>query len=134
MRREVKKLQGADDDALLTAPYVPDVEPYGAEVDGAKLLDDLVAVVREHLVTQPEAADAIALWVLAAHSHDANRHSPILLITSPVHECGKTTTATIVKHTVPRWLGMSNLTPAVVYQAIAAWGPTLLLAEVDSFW
>ena len=40
------------------------------------------------------AAEAMALWILHAHAHDASVISPILAITSPTPECGKTTTLT----------------------------------------
>ena len=48
------------------------------------------------------AESAIALWVVHCHAHDLFPISPILGITSPTPECGKSTLLTIVGAMVPR--------------------------------
>ena len=68
-----------------------DPEPWPHEVNGAGLLDFLVRTIRRHAILPTGAPEAVALWVLHAHAHDAATISPILVITSPTPECGKTT-------------------------------------------
>jgi putative DNA primase/helicase len=110
-----------------------EVEPWPEPVDGAKLLDYLVGVFRRHLALCEGTAEAIALWVLFAHTHDAHQTSPRLAFLSPVPECGKTTALSILRALVPRALPTSNITPAVVFRVIEQRKPTLLIDEADTF-
>jgi putative DNA primase/helicase len=79
------------------------------------------------------AAEAIALWVLFTHTHGCFDASPILAITSPTPECGKTTLMTMLGALVPRALPASNITPAALFRSIDKWDPTLLIDEADTF-
>ena len=73
-----------------------DPEPWSCLVDGPELLDRLVGILRHHLVLPDGAAEAIALWIMFAHAHDSFDVSPILAVTSPTPECGKTTLMTML--------------------------------------
>jgi putative DNA primase/helicase len=80
-----------------------------------------------------DAAESLALWVLHAHAHDIFLISPVLGITSPTPECGKSTLLTIVGAMVPRALTASNITTSGVFRAVEKWRPTLLIDEADTF-
>ncbi|MBI2899500.1 MAG: hypothetical protein HYY17_04905 [Planctomycetes bacterium] len=121
-----RKLQGR---ALALA----DAEPWPEPVDGAALLHDLAAVFRRFLVLPDGAAEALALWSVFTHTHDTFQVSPRLAITSPEKRCGKTTLLSILGALVPRPLPASNVTAAVVFRAVEAARPTLLVDEVDTF-
>jgi hypothetical protein len=110
-----------------------ELEPWPEPVDGANLLDDLVGAFSRHLALCEGAAEAIALWVLFAHTHDAHQTSPRLAFLSPVPECGKTTTLSILRALVPRALPTSNITAAVIFRVITKRHPTLLIDEADTF-
>ena len=89
-----------DDVDLLTDP-----EPWPEPVNGVDLLDRLMAMVKSYLVLPSGAPETMAMWVLFAHAHDCFGMSPVLGITSPTPECGKTTTLTVLgagAATVPR--------------------------------
>ena len=75
----------------------------------------------------------MALWIVHAHAHDSAVISPILAITSPTPECGKTTLLRLLNATVPRPLPTDNITLAAVFGTIEAWRPTLLVDEADTF-
>ena len=45
-----------------------EVEPWPEPVDGDALLDGITRAVRRYLVLPPNGAEAIALWVIAAHA------------------------------------------------------------------
>ena len=51
-----------------------------------------------------DQAFTVALWVIFAWMHDAAVHSPILLVSSPEPECGKTTLLGLVQLLTPRGL------------------------------
>jgi putative DNA primase/helicase len=85
------------------------------------------------MVMPKGTAEAVALWVLHAHAHDCAAISPILGITSPSAECGKTTLLTILSALVPRALHAANITPSVLFRVIEKYRPTLLVDEADTF-
>ena len=110
-----------------------DPEPWPDPVNGKQLLDGIADMVKQHVVLSPRCADAVALWILFAHCHDRAGISPILTITSPASECGKTTLLTIISALVPHPLPTSNITPAALFRSVEKWKPTLLIDEADSF-
>lgn len=108
-------------------------EPWDAPVDGAMLLSEMTVTVLRYVVMEEGAAEAVALWVLHAHTLDAFAISPRLGITSPEKRCGKTTCLDVVARLVPRPLTTANITPATIFRVIDRAGPTLLVDEADTF-
>lgn len=105
--------------------------------DGANLLDELSVALSRHLVLPPGAADAMALWVMVAHTHDAHRHSPRLGLPSPTMRCGKTTAMTALRHVLPN-PASGRFSSAAIFRLIsqskkAGRTPTLLLDEADTY-
>jgi putative DNA primase/helicase len=125
--------RGEEDESDEVAVMFPVVEPWPEPVDGTVLLDDVAAVFERHMVLPPCAADAVALWVTHSHTIDTAAISPILAITSPSPECGKTTFLTLLGSLVPRALHASNITAPTVFRAVEKWQPTLLIDEADTF-
>jgi putative DNA primase/helicase len=111
----------------------PDPEPWPEQVDGAELLDGLVAVFHRHLSLPEGAAEIFALWVLFAHAFKAVDVSPRLILISPEPECGKTTALSLLGRLVPRRILASNVTTAVIFRAIERYRPTMLIDEADTF-
>lgn len=107
------------------------VEPWPSEVDGAKLLKQLVARLKRHVVMSEESALTASLWAIFSWSHDAAVHSPILLVSSPEAECGKSTLLGLLALMVPRGMVVVEITPAVLYRTIEKWHPTILFDEAD---
>lgn len=132
-----RKKLGLDADKLQPLPDksqpFPDIKPWDEAVAGAGLLTELKRVLKSHVVLSDEAATAISLWVLHAHAHGSAYISPILGITSPTPECGKTTLLTYLVAIVPRPLPASNITSAALFRAVEKWTPTLLVDEADTF-
>ena len=112
---------------------IVDPEPWPSPVDGAALLSELAERVRRHVMMFAAAADAVALWIVHSHAHDSAAISPILAITSPAPECGKTTTVGLLGALVPRPLPASNITCAALFRSVEKWAPTLLIDEADTF-
>ena len=108
-------------------------EPWPEPVDGAALLQEMVATFGRFLTLPPMTADALALWVMHAHCHQAADVSPILALTSPEKRCGKTRTLTLLGRLVPKPLTTANITTAAVFRSVEKWRPTLLIDEGDSF-
>ena len=73
-----------------------DPEPWEEEVDGDALLDEIVLAINKHLVTQDGAAEVAALWTVFTHAINCFHIAPLLAVTSPTIECGKTTLLTLL--------------------------------------
>jgi putative DNA primase/helicase len=110
-----------------------DPEPWPGTVSGAELLGGIAATVSRHIALGALAADAITLWALHAHAHDSASMSPILGLTSPAPECGKTTLLSLLGALVPRPLEASSITTSALFRAVERWRPTLLIDEADTF-
>ena len=124
------------DDSPTTADadiVLPDDEPWPEPVDGVALLDETAAFLRKHVVLADEGLNAITLWIAAAHALDAVDLMPFLLLTSPVPECGKSTTLFAVECLVPRPINVSNVTGAPLFRVITKYHPTLLMDEADTW-
>ena len=110
-----------------------ELAPWPDPVDGAALLDGIAGIIEQHMVLPPCGAGAIALWVLHAHAHDTASISPLLAVTSPTPECGKSTLLILLGGLVPKPLTASNITAAALFRSIEKWSPTLLVDEADTF-
>ena len=128
---EVRKLRSVSDEPR--KDVFEDMEPWPDPVDGAGLLDEVLATIRRFCVL-PEHSDVlIAAWVLHAHAHDCADISPLLCLTSPEKRCGKSTTASVIATLVPKPMHVINVSPAVVFRVIEAHKPTLIIDEGDTF-
>lgn len=96
----------------------------------AQLLDEIVTLLRRHMVLPEGAADAIALWVSHTHAFDGAQISPRLLIRSAEKQSGKTNLMLILHHLVRKPHPVSNITGPGIFRTIAA---TLLMDEADAY-
>lgn len=112
---------------------LPEIEPAADPMNGPALIDMLTRTLQQYVILPHFGALAIALWVIRAHADKAFDTSPRLVLSSPEKRCGKTTLLELLARLVPRPLPTSNASPAVLYRAIEASQPTLLIDEMDSF-
>jgi putative DNA primase/helicase len=108
-------------------------EPWPDPVDGAELLNELVEIILRYLVLPDGAAEAMALWVVHAHTIETAEITPRLAFLSPVKRCGKTQALNILYKLACRPILAASITPASVYRAVEAVKPTLLVDEADTF-
>jgi hypothetical protein len=103
-------------------------------VSGTALVKSITDMLKRHVVMQhSEQYLACALWILHAHCHDAARHSPILLVTSPEPECGKSTLLRdCISNLVPRSWYTDLPTPASIYDEIQ-YGSTIIADEFENY-
>ena len=107
------------------------VEPAERPVDGGDLIKKVSRRIKRHVVMDDEQALTIAIWIAFAWTHDAATHSPILCVTSPEAECGKTTLLGLLQLLTPKGMLFVDTSSAVVYRMIEAWHPTLIVDEAD---
>ena len=128
-----KRRPRSDDKGPGTAILFPELEPWTQPFNAAEWLNAVRAEINRYLALPPNAAEALALWVLHTHALDAFGISPRLGITSPEKQCGKTTTLQVLEPMVRRGLSASNITSAAVFRTQEKWQPTLLIDEADTF-
>jgi Protein of unknown function (DUF3631)/Toprim domain len=111
---------------------LPDSEPWHETIDGAGVLDALSSTIREYVIISDVQADAVTLWSLHTHAHDASEVSPKLVLKSAQKRSGKTRLTEVLERTVPRALYTSGIRPAALLRLIESHAPTLLLDEMDA--
>jgi hypothetical protein len=112
---------------------VNSIEPWDCHIDGAQLADEVQELFKRYVIADSEYHLAMTLWVIASYVFDAFRIFPKLCLFSPEKRCGKTTALSIVGALCHRTLMSSNISAAVIFRAVQAWKPTLVIDEGDTF-
>ena len=111
----------------------PNPDAWNTSVAGDQLLDEILAVVRRHVVLAEHAAHATALWVVHSYVFDRFHYSPRLLVSSPDKRCGKSLLLRFVAALAARPLLCESISPAALYRTVEKYQPTLILDEADTF-
>jgi hypothetical protein len=98
----------------------------------AWLLDDLASFVSKYLVATRDQVDAVALWVMHAHTIAACDTTPRLAVQSAEKASGKTRLLELLGLLVPAPLSVSNASAAALFRSIDAGPCTVLFDEVDA--
>jgi hypothetical protein len=109
-----------------------DPEVWPDEVDGYQLIKDVRYAIHRYVEMEKEQRMACALWVLHAHAHEAADCSPLLVITAPTPECGKSQLVQCLEYLVPRPFPTANATPASIFYEIRHNKPTILMDEGET--
>jgi hypothetical protein len=112
-----------------------DITPYfdvGPPVDGAALLGDVAAIIRQYVVLTADQADVTALWTLHTYAIDAADATPYLHATSEEKRSGKTRFEEVLDLLVARPWFTGRVTAAVLQRRLERDHPTLLLDETDA--
>jgi len=107
-----RRVAGADQPEVDVPEELADPIPWPKPVDGAALVGELVAFLQRYLVLPPNAALAIALFILHSWTIDAFFVSPILAISSPLKRAGKTTLLRLLHAVTRRPFLVSNTSTA----------------------
>lgn len=87
-----------DNDAESNKAFeLTDPEPWPHCFDGAKLVAEIVELLRHHVVMSEEQAVAAALWIFLTYLEASVDVLPILAVTSPEKRCGKSTLLSILR-------------------------------------
>lgn len=130
---EVKKEQQKAGSSSGDGSLFPKVEPWLEPVNGAELLDSILATVQRFIICEPETAKAATLWIAFTWFVDYVQVAPLAVITAPEKRCGKTQMLSLISMLSCRPLMGSNISSAAVYRVIEAHSPTLFIDEADSF-
>jgi len=125
--KEARKNGGANNDL----PF-DEVDPWPDPIDPARLLDDIAAAIRRFIVCDKEISNAVALWAAMTWFIDVIQVAPLAVITAPEKRCGKSQLLFLLGRLTAKAITASSISPAALFRTIDAWGPTLLIDEVDA--
>jgi hypothetical protein len=119
-----------------TAPagfeWIAEVEPWGKQVEGKELLNDLASVLSRFVVLPKWAAETLALWTLHTYAFQLRDVTAYVGIESPEKRCGKTTLLTVLSELVNRPVVAANISSPAFFRVIEEARPTLLIDEADT--
>jgi putative DNA primase/helicase len=109
------------------------VEPSDEVVAGDILLRSLTERLRRYVIMSEDQALVVALWIVLTWLHEQIAvHSPILLVTSPLPNSGKTTLLKLVGFLARNGLPSVSITGPALFRSIEKWGPTIAIDEADT--
>jgi len=129
----VRQSRKAEEETEARDELAQGVEPWPESVSADALLVKARLTLKRYCILPHGADVALSLWVLAGYAIDAFRIFPKVCLSSPEKRCGKTTTLEVIGALAHRSLTASSATPSVLFRAIDAWRPTLLIDEADTF-
>jgi putative DNA primase/helicase len=110
-----------------------DVDPWSESVDSERLLKAITERIRKYVMLTADQAVVVALWIIFTWVHDkAAVHSPILLVTSPEPNCGKSTLLGVISFLVRRSLVSVSIKGPALFRSIEKWHPTFIVDEADT--
>jgi Protein of unknown function (DUF3631) len=110
------------------------VEPWDERVDGGILLRALTECLRRYVFMTEDQALVVALWIIFTWLHDYEEivsHSPILFVTSPEKDSGKTTLLKVVSFLARRSVPSVSISGPALFRSIEKWTPCFILDEAD---
>ena len=109
------------------------VEAWPEPINSEHLLQALIGHIRKYVVLTPEQAIVVALWVIFTWVHDKVAvRSPILLVTSPEPNCGKSTLLGVIGYLVRQSLVSVLIKGPALFRSIEKWHPTFVIDEADT--
>ena len=111
----------------------PTAQPWKSNVVARDVLEEIQKELHQFVWMQSYQSRAVALWITLSYLHDAVSILPLLLITSPEPDCGKSTLLELVFNLSNRPIPASNISAAAMYRTIKDDCPTFVLDEADTF-
>ncbi|MEX1100872.1 MAG: DUF3631 domain-containing protein [Actinomycetota bacterium] len=108
-------------------------DPWPESVDGLELIEEARSALQRFVfVPDDYVYDVLAAWVVHTFIYDQFPTTAYLHVTAPSLMSGKTRLLEILEEFSRRALFAGGLSAAVLYRAVEAFKPTLLIDEVDT--
>jgi hypothetical protein len=114
-------------------------EPWNEHVGCSDLLREIQQAVSRFMVLEDYKVTAVSLWILHTYFIQKPQElqlfdfSPILHITSPEPECGKSTLFDILERLVNNPFSTMGASESSIFRSIELHQPTMMLDEFDHF-
>jgi len=116
-----------------------EIKPWDEEINGENLFSEISNIFKDFIKLKNEEADALTGWVIQSYfvrnkeQIQLLEYLPILNISSPERQCGKSTLKDIIYELVPRPINTENCSEASLFRLISSKMPTLLIDESENF-
>ena len=125
------ELGGNDDAPVLYEYWI--VECSSEPVDGEALLRQLMDCLKRYVVMTEDQTLVVALWIIFTWLHGKIAvHSPLLLVTSPQANSGKSTLLGVISFLACRALQSVSISGPALFRSIEKWQPTFVIDEADT--
>jgi len=108
-----------------------ELEPWGEPVNSQELYNELKTIIKQRVILPEHTEVAAALWIVLTYCFNKFDILPMLLISSPVKRCGKTTCRKVIEKLVYNPLSVTSISEAAIYRTIEMIEPCLIIDEVD---
>jgi len=108
------------------------VEPWPEPVDTGELLEEISSLITRYVATLEKRAIVPALWTMFTYVHDVSTHSPLLLVTSPEPDSGKSTLLGVLQYLARRALMSVSISGPALFRSLEKWSPTFVIDEADT--
>jgi hypothetical protein len=117
----VTAVRNADADAEPGLYAHWNVEAASETVDGHTLLEEIRKAIRRYVFMSEVQEIAVTLWIVFSWLHEFVTHSPILFVTSPEKDSGKTTLLGVLNFLTHRALQCVDITGPALFRSITKW-------------
>ena len=111
--------------------FAANYEPWPQPVDAEELFNEIMVRIRKEVSIEPHQLWVCGLWVMFSWVHPQMEFSPILYVTGPTMECGKTTLLNVIGKMVRRPAKTANVSAAAMYRLSELYHPTFLMYEAQ---
>ena len=133
LKQVVADFKKAQEPTTDKPPLIETVEPWDSPVNGAQVLNEVLAQLQAHVIAPVETLHTASLWVCMTWLSDVATVLPVALISAPEKNCGKSTLLNAMAKMSKSALITSNMTSAVLFRLIDKHAPSLFIDEVDTF-
>ena len=111
--------------------FAANYEPWPDHVDAEGLLGEIMLRINKEVIIEQHQLLVCGLWVMLSWIHPQMDFSPIVYITGPTLECGKTTLLNAIGKMVKRPAKTANVSAAAIYRLSELYHPTFLMDEAQ---
>ncbi len=133
LKQVVADFKKAQEPTTEKPPLIETVEAWDNPVNGAQVLDEVLAQLQAHVIADVETLHTASLWVCMTWLVDVATVLPVALISAPEKNCGKSTLLNAMAKMSKSALTTSNMSSAVLFRLIDKHAPSLFIDEVDTF-
>lgn len=111
--------------------FAASYEPWPDPVDAVALLNEIMVRIDTEVTLERHQLLVCSLAVMMTWIHQKLEFSPIIYITGPTKECGKTTLLNAMGKMVMRPVKTSNVSPPSIFRLSELYHPTFLMDEAQ---
>jgi hypothetical protein len=111
--------------------FAANYERWPEPVDAQKLFIEIMHRIGAEVNIEEHQEWICALWIMFTWVHPQMEFSPILYVTGPTMECGKTSLLNVIGKMVRRPVKTANVSPAAIFRLSELYHPTFLMDEAQ---